>query len=84
MQWKKKNRRVEVGFHCFSCADFSSAHFFSFPGRATDTAKPTGWMALGTLEKQFQTSLHTSTGKLRLGTGTCLFILSSIAHSHVL
>ena len=34
--------------------------------RATDTAVPTDWMTLGTLEKQFQTSLHTSTGKLRL------------------
>ena len=47
---EKKNRGVEVGFHCFFCAYFSSAQFFSFPGRAMDTAVPTGWMTLGTLE----------------------------------
>ena len=50
-----------------------------FPGRATDMAVPTGWMILGTLEKQFQTSLHVYR-KVKLA---FLFILSGIAHSHI-
>ena len=39
---KKKNRGVEVGFHCFSYTYFSNAQFFLYPGR-TDTAVPTSW-----------------------------------------
>ena len=73
MKEKKKNRCVEVDFHFFSCALFSSAQLFCFPGRATDPLV----MTLGTIPN-FLTYVY------RKVNFAFLFIISSIAHLHVL
>ena len=49
-----KEKKIIVVQKCVSITfpvQFSSGQSFSFPGRATDTAVPTGQMTLGTLEK---------------------------------
>ena len=74
-----KEKKIIVVQKCVSITfpvQFSSGQSFSFPGRATDTAVPTGWMTLGTLEQQFQTSFHT--GKLSL----LFYLFFPVQHIH--